>query len=242
MFNFASKVFNAIGDLVSDVDPTKPAQPSQPSTQQPSPQRRFSGGDARFYQIKSQPRFPTPQTQDDHLPRLGSSASGTSASASGGIGIGGGHVRPSSAPVYRYPTTTAHTTPSYRPERYEESKFKAPDIDYNEGEFLLFSQLSNFLLFETMGGCALLQFRMFPLGRGRLTMCTEMVQVFGSTVKVLRCTGNDVFYPNSSSCPPDIVKFDVFPHCPSRNVRGFPRVGVSMTQSMISSVFMSKKC
>lgn len=113
MFNFVSKAINTIGDLISVEEP--PKQPNQPS-QQPPFQRRFSG-DARFFQKPA--RFQGP-SQDDNL-RIGPS-SGTS-------------IRPSSTPVYRYPTHS--TTASYRPERYEESKFKAPDIDYNEGEFYL---------------------------------------------------------------------------------------------------------
>lgn len=118
MFNFASKVFNTIGDLISVEDlPKQPSQPSQPS-QQPTQQRRLSG-DGRFFQQK--PRFQGP-SHDDHLPRIGPTS--------------GHSIRPSSTPVYRYPTHS--TTSTYRPEPYEESKFKAPDIDYNEGEFFFF--------------------------------------------------------------------------------------------------------
>lgn len=51
MFNFASKLINTIGDLVSVEDPPKSQPPQQPQ----SLQRRASGGDAHSFQQK--PRF-----------------------------------------------------------------------------------------------------------------------------------------------------------------------------------------
>lgn len=91
MFNFASKLINTIGDLVSVEEPPKSQPPQQPQ----SLQRRASGGDARNFQQK--PRFFGPGAVDyESTFRRG---------AAGAVGSGSGpSVRGPSSTTYRYPS------------------------------------------------------------------------------------------------------------------------------------------
>lgn len=152
MFNFASKVFNTIGDLINVEEPAKP-----PPTGGQQPQtllRRASGDSAFFQQQQPKARFHGPTSLSDHNSFRGP-----------GTGVTTSRDPRPSVPVYRYPsasttssgsvgTTTVSgygpttiagggygttntnygSSSTYRPpDRYEENKFKTPDIDYNEG-------------------------------------------------------------------------------------------------------------
>lgn len=62
MFNFASKVFNTIGDLINVEDPAKPPVGSQ---QQSQTQLRRPSGDSTFFQ-QPRNRFHGPTSLSDH--------------------------------------------------------------------------------------------------------------------------------------------------------------------------------
>lgn len=62
MFNFASKVFNTIGDLINVEEPAKPPVGGQ---QQPQTQLRRPSGDSTFFQ-QPRNRFHGPTSLSDH--------------------------------------------------------------------------------------------------------------------------------------------------------------------------------
>lgn len=150
MFNFASKLINTIGDLVSIEEPPKPQQQSLQTQQRCAsgeirnfPQKSYSGltSDENTFKIPNTGRETKSPTAIYHYPSeaSGSTSYGpiTSSTTYGSHNTTYGSSSTAYGPAttsYGQSTTFGATTQNYRlPERYEDAKFKTQNVNYNGG-------------------------------------------------------------------------------------------------------------
>ena len=160
MFNFASKVFNTLGDLINVEEPPKPAGNQQSQTQ------HRGSGDSPFFQ-QPRARFHGPTSLSDHnafreqTSSLRNPAPAPRSSSTPGVyrypATSGSvnHQQSSSAPSYSTSTSSSYdfsgarsygqpsdanySTPGtnqYRTVPRHEDECKPPDTDYEKGRYI----------------------------------------------------------------------------------------------------------